>query len=214
LVNLNTQEYNNKFLGVNGMNPVERAYIKRFKGVPVVVEAKEDYKPIPAPIRKILSPPKGKDGLFIQPKDVSAEREVIERHNRERFAGHFKFADPLTGATNTYDDKGDYNCGRCNQADGDKCLLVEIDEIDRDAGSCGDWEVTCAADPEMVLHLKSPKGSGYGVAKNGVGFGCSRCPFASRAYQPDSRGRELYCGKGDFRTYGTACCVLNGAPTK
>jgi len=194
------------------MSLVEKIYKKKFKGIPIVQESIEVPKNVPT--RKILSPPKGKDGLFIQPKDSSAEREVVERHNRERFAGHFKFADPLTGAPNTYDERGDYNCGRCNQANGKECLLVDVDNLDLDAGSCGDWEVICAADPEMKLYLKSPKGAGYGVAENGKGFGCSRCPYASKAYQPDSRGRELYCGKGDFRTYGTACCVLNGAPTK
>jgi hypothetical protein len=66
----------------------------------------------------------------------------------------------------------------------------------------------------MVLHEKTPEVASYGVAQNGVGFGCHRCPYASRAIQPDSRGRDLYCGKGDFRTYGTACCALNGAPVE
>jgi len=178
--------------------------IGSFLGIPVVNERKP-------PVREVTDPPRGKDGLFIQPKDTSAAREVIEQHNRDRFAGHFKFADPYTGNTRTYDARGDYNCGRCNQAVGNKCLLVKV-EIDRDAGSCADWEITCAGDPEMVLREKSAEVANYGVAKNGKGFGCHRCPYASAAIAPDSRGRELYCGKGDFRTFGNACCSLNGAP--
>lgn len=191
------------------MKIVESIYARKFKGISIVQENTNN-----VPVRRIDSPTKGTNGLFVQPKDFSADREVIEQHNRQRFAGHFKFADHLTGLANTYDEHGDYNCGRCNQADGDKCLLVEIAKIDRAAGSCGDWEIICAADPEMVLHEKTPQVASYGVAKNGVGFGCKRCPYASRAIQPDSRGRELYCGKGDFRTFGNACCALNGAPVK
>lgn len=165
-----------------------------------------------SPVRSVTEPPRGKDGLFIQPNDASAEREVIERHNRERFAAHFKYGDPEINP-NTFDERGDYNCGRCNQADGSYCLLVDIPRIDREAGSCGDWEILCAGDPEMELREKSVEASGYGVAKNGKGFGCHRCPYASPAYEPDSRGRSLYCGKGDFRVFTNACCVLNGAPT-
>jgi len=176
----------------------------KFLGIAVVSERKP-------PVREVTNPPRGKDGLFVQPKDVSAAREVIEQHNRDRFAGHFKFADPFTGNTRTFDDRGDYNCGRCNQAVGNDCLLVKV-KIDRAAGSCGDWEITCAGDPEMMLREKSPEVANYGVAKNGKGFGCHRCPYASAAVAPDSRGRELYCGKGDFRTFGIACCSLNGAP--
>lgn len=158
-----------------------------------------------------ISRPRRKDGLFVQPNDVGPEREVVENHHREGFANHFHFADMYVGNTRTYDPDGRYNCGRCNQADGNECLLVNIKTIDREAGSCGDWENTCAGDPELLLHEKSIDSAGYGVAANGIGFGCHRCPYASPAKAPDSRGRELYCGKGDFRTYGTACCAINGA---
>ena len=167
-----------------------------------------------ASVRRIVTPHRGKDGLFVEPKALGPDRERDEQHNRDRFASHFHYADPLTGNTRTYDEKGNYNCGRCNQADGDGCLLLSIKSIDRQAGSCGDWEVVCAGDPEMVLHEKSPQAAGYGVAANGKGFGCRRCPYASLASEPDSVGRGMYCGKGDFRVFGTACCVLNGAPLK
>jgi hypothetical protein len=163
------------------------------------------------PVREILTPKVGSDGLYVQPKDFSPDRETREQHNRDAFAGHYKYADPFTGLTRTYDDKGDYNCGRCNQADENKCLMVKV-TINRDAGSCGDWENLCAGDAEMPRLYKTVETAVYGVAKNGQGFGCHRCPYASRAFQPDSRGRDLYCGKGDFRAFADACCVLNGAP--
>lgn len=163
------------------------------------------------PVRIIEIIPQ-KDGLFIQPKLNGPKREFEENHHRQIFANHFKFADMYTGNTRTYDEEGRYNCGRCNQADKTICLLVAIKKIDLDAGSCGDWENQCAGDPEIKLQSKSIDGAGYGIAENGKGFGCQRCPYASAAFQSDSMGRELYCGKGDFRTYSTACCVLNGAP--
>jgi hypothetical protein len=162
-------------------------------------------------ITKITRKP---DGLIQQPSDVGPEREVIESHNRERFANHFKYADPYAGNTRTFDEKGNYNCGACNQAEGNKCLLVKIPTIDLKAGSCGDWENLCAGDPEMQLNEKTPEVASYGIAANGVGFGCHRCPYASKAVAPDSRGRTLYCGKGDFRVFPLACCALNGATLK
>src|ERR1700677_2407925 len=167
---------------------------------------------IGAPARKVVDVSLGKDGLTVQPKDFSPERETIEQHFRDAFAAHFQYADPFSGFTRTYDEKGDYNCGRCNQADRTKCLLVVPLTIDRDAGSCGDWENLCAGDEEMRRPYKTVETAGYGVALNGKGFGCHRCPYASKAYKPDSRGRDLYCGKGDMRVFAMACCGFNGAP--
>lgn len=167
-----------------------------------------------APIapRPITDPPRRPDGLFVQPTDVSPARELVENHNRQRFASHFKYADIYCGNTRTWDPQGRYNCGRCNMLyDGDGCLLLKVPRVDTEAGSCGDWEDTDSGDPEMVLHEKSIEGAGYDVAENGVGWGCHRCPFSSPAVAPDSRGRTLYCGKGDFRVFPTACCVINGA---
>jgi len=161
--------------------------------------------------RKILSPKKANEELFAQPKDNSPERETTENHNRQRFASHFNYADPYCGNPKTYDHQGNYNCGRCNQAVDNKCLLLKIAKIDRKAGSCEDWEVIDAGDTEMTLYSKHPEVASYGVAKNGKGFGCHRCPYASKAYSPDSLGRTLYCGKGDFRVFPNACCSSNGA---
>lgn len=166
------------------------------------------------PKRKIIFVQRLKNGLIEQSEEVGPDREIVEAHNRERFANHFKYADPYSGNTRTFDEKGNYNCGRCNMAEGNTCLLVKIPSIDLRAGSCGDWENTCAGDPEMPLHEKSPVVASYGVAANGEGFGCNRCPYASKAVAPDSRGRTLYCGKGDFRVFPNACCALNGAPLK
>ncbi len=163
-------------------------------------------------IRKVLDPPKGEDGLFIQPKDFSPDRETIEQHNRDRFASHFHYADPFTGLTRTVDPTGNYRCEDCNQYEsGDKCLLVTVKKIDDEAGSCDHWEDKCAGDAEMQLGLLSPEKAGYAIADNGEGFGCHRCPFASKAYKNDSQGRSLYCGKGDMRVFKNACCALNGA---
>src|SRR5579859_3645352 len=168
---------------------------------------------LPIPVRPIVYKPKNDDDLYEQPMYADAERELVESHNRCRFAAHFNYADPLAGNSHTYDKRGNYNCGRCNMADGNKCLLLKIKEIDRKAGSCGDWEVINAGDPEMDLHEKSPAAAVYGVAANGMGFGCHRCPYASQAKQTDSCGRTMYCGKGDFRVFPNACCSLNGAKT-
>lgn len=164
-------------------------------------------------VRIIFDPPRGEDGLFIQPRQVGPSREAIEAHNRERFANHFNYADPFAGNTRTFDQQGNYNCGRCNMADDEFCLLLEEPaDIDLTAGSCRHWENTYAADAEMMLHRESRAVASYGVAANGQGFGCHRCPFASAAYESDSLGRNLYCGEGDFRIFPYACCELNGAP--
>lgn len=161
-------------------------------------------------VRKIVDLKRGKDGLFIEPDKDSADRQRDEQHRRDGAASHFHYADPFTGITRTYDDQGDYNCGRCNQADGTDCLLVK-GKIDRPAGSCGDWEDICAGDSEIDLDYKTPETAGYGIAANGKGFGCHRCPFASRAKNIDSRERDLWCGKFAARVFQNACCVLNGA---
>ncbi len=172
---------------------------------------------LPQKLVRIIIEPPIKDGLFVQPKKTGPERELVENHNRLSFANKFHFADPFTGLTRTFDPIGRYNCGRCNQADGKKCLEVSGITIDLEAGSCQDWENLCAGDPEVKLTLvkcTDANKSNYGVAKNGVGFGCIRCPYGSKAYEPDSQGRTMYCGKGDFRTFDMACCSLNGAETK
>lgn len=164
-------------------------------------------------IREIVRPKRGADGLIEQPDDVGAAREKVEFKWRMTFVNHLKYADDAVGDHRTFDPKGNYNCGRCNQADDDRCLLLDIPKIDRAAGSCSDWEDLCAADTEQVLHVKSPDGAAYGVAANGKGFGCHRCPYASKAKAADSKGRDLYCGKGGFRVQWNACCAINGAKT-
>ncbi len=177
-------------------------------------------KTIAVPVRLIVHLKRGADGLFVQPRTTGPKYELEETHRRQGFAEGYKYADQTTGNTRTYDPKGDYNCGRCNKADADRCLFVSEGDIplkplriDRAAGSCGYWENLCAGDPELSNNQKPKTVSVYGVAANGKGFGCHRCPFASRAYAPDSRGRDLYCGKGSFRVLGNACCELNGAQT-
>lgn len=163
------------------------------------------------PVRPLVSPKRAADGLFVQPDDVSAEREIVENHNRMRAAEHGHYADPWTGNTRTFDPVGNYNCGACNMAEGAQCVLIDLDgPIDLQAGSCEHWENTCAGDPELILKRLS---ASYGVARNGEGFGCHRCSMQEPRKAPDSRDRTLYCRFWDTAVLDTACCAYNDAPT-
>ena len=172
-------------------------------------------------IERIVYRPKlGPNRLFIEPQpgksnEEKAKREMEERLNRLNFASHFHYEDPWTPRTGpvTFDEKGNYNCGRCNKQDGeDGCLIIPID-VDLKAGSCKHWEIRCAGDREIDVSRigHTAEEAVYGVAANGKGFGCHRCPFSSKAHETDSVGRDLYCGKGEFRVPWNACCELNGA---
>jgi len=173
------------------------------------------------PLRIVLRPPVGSDGLFTEPpiaqgNKAQAQREMVERINRLNFVSHFHYEDPWAriAPSSTYDTKGNYNCGACNKLDGaDKCLLIPI-TVDPIAGSCEHWEIHCASDRETDISMMgvTAEDAMYGIAQNGKGFGCHRCPYSSPAGAPDSVGRDLYCGKGDFRVPRNACCGLNGAP--
>lgn len=159
----------------------------------------------------IPAPKKAADGMFVQPTDVGSEREMVERSNRLNFAHNFFYADPLTGNIKTYDPKGDYNCGRCNKEDDQSCLIIPI-RVNPDAGSCKCWTGLDAGQAEIDLtNLTTAEAVKYGVAENGKGFGCSRCPMSEKAVAQDSVGRDLYCRIGDFRVFSTACCEFNGA---
>jgi hypothetical protein len=156
----------------------------------------------------------GEDGLFDQPSDDGPERESIEAKHREFLARHFFYAEPDVGNTKSFDQTGDYKCGACafvNQAK-DDCALVKLKSLDPNAGSCKHWEGSKADDNDLPpTRFIDGEDAAYGVAKNGEGFGCFRCPFASKANKPDSKGRTLYCGKADCRVLKNACCALNGA---
>lgn len=163
------------------------------------------------PRRKILDIPRDKSGLAIQPLHDDAERRRQENERRLYAANHFKYADKYTGNTRTWDPQGKYNCGRCNQVEGTDCLLLDIEWVHIERGSCGDWENVCAGDFEPRHKYKNPKGAGYDIAV--VGWGCPNCPWAERAYGVDDAGRSLYCRKFATRVDSTACCVINGAKT-
>jgi len=175
-------------------------------------------------VRIVLHPDIARDGLFLQPdtrewdNDKKAEHEVEEFHNRERFAAKFHYADEEQGDHRTYDPKGRYNCGRCNQAESEKCELIgKALKLELEAGSCFGWENLFAGDPELDFGRKGVATAEqlmYGVAKNGIGFGCVRCPYREKAYEPDSLGRDQFCRKGYFRVPNSACCALNGAEVK
>ncbi len=157
----------------------------------------------------------GDDRLFVEPNDLTPNVQRMLDHNRERFAKHHNYADEHgAGEPTSYDSKGDYNCGRCNQLhDKDQCLLVEISRVDPKAGSCRQWESIRAGDPEMMLQREEPDAAAYGVAVNGKGFGCARCPYSKPAKNKDDLGRTHWCGLGGFHQTPTACCELNGAET-
>jgi hypothetical protein len=159
--------------------------------------------------RPIVKFPRGKDGLFIEPEKPDW---VMMAHNQERAAKHFNYADTFAGDANTYDEMGDYNCGRCNQFNDGSCLLVDIKRVNPTAGSCEDWESIRAGDPEMLLTRKDKDVANYGVAKNGKGFGCARCPYSKHAKNTDSQDRDHWCGELAFYIMPTGCCTNNGAP--
>lgn len=168
------------------------------------------------PVRKIVVLPKDAAGLFIQPKTVGPEYELEEAHRRLGFAKSHFYADKTCGDPRSYDPKGDYNCGGCNKADGNKCVFVTPAGINREAGSCKHWEDLFAGDPELMANRQTKVHANYGVRKGGklgMVFGCHECPFMSAAYAPDSQGRTGYCGMGSFRVDPMACCELNGAET-
>lgn len=176
------------------------------------------------PTRKVIDLPKDSQGLFIQPDKLTPEFAIQIEHNRERMAKKWEYADEFTGDAKSYDEKGDYNCGSCNQATGMTCLLVYDDSkmkftpltINRQYGSCGKYEIVCSGDPELRAHRLPSTVANYGVRKGGSSghvFGCHECPFAKPSKWLDSRKRTHWCGYGASTIMLNACCTLNGAPT-
>ena len=160
--------------------------------------------------------PKRDDGLYAEPAQYDADFEQGEAKRREIAVNHFHYADDLgAGSPRNYDPTGRYNCGACNQdtpAGGTHCELVDIRAVDPEAGSCAHWETIYAGDREIKdLRQLSVDAAAYGVATNGVGFGCVRCPYGWPAMAPDSAGRDWFCGKFAARLMTLACCELNGA---
>ena len=157
--------------------------------------------------RPIVRLKRGPDGLFIEPTEIDP---VMIAHNLERMVKHFGYADEFTGDGNTFDPQGDYNCGRCNQADNVTCLLIKL-KISRAAGSCRHWESIRAGDPELMMQVSDRDAAVYGVAANGKGFGCARCPYSKPSKHVDDLGRRHWCGKGAIHQMPNGCCELNGA---
>lgn len=166
-----------------------------------------------APKRPIQDFPRDSKGLFIQPDALTAKLALQIEHNRDRMAKKWEYADEFTGDTKTYDPTGNYKCGTCNQAQGSICEFVKPSRINRQAGSCGKYEIICAGDPELRANRMPKSVANYGVAANGEGFGCKRCPFAKPTKWADSRNRPFWCGLGASTVMRNSCCTLNGAPT-
>ena len=165
-------------------------------------------------VRPIKNLARDNDDMFVEPDKLTPQIQMMLDHNRDRFAKHFNYADEYgAGDPNSYDKRGDYNCGRCNQAHNGDCLLIKKNKLDLKAGSCRQWESVRSGDPEMMLQREGTTAAAYGVAKNGKGFGCHRCPYSREAKNTDDKGREYWCGEGGFHQTPTACCELNGAET-
>lgn len=142
-----------------------------------------------------------------------------EALNRKMFAEVFDYGEPGDMALRpaTFDEKGNYVCPDCNKDyDNGRCTLININ-VDV-VGSCRKWEKRRACDQELNVapnpNAMTPELAAYGIAANGEGFGCHRCPFQEKAYEPDSLGRDRYCMQGDFRIPWNSCCAINGATTK
>jgi len=158
--------------------------------------------------RKIVSPPKGSDGLF---EDTGVYDEVIEAHLRDTFAKMFQYADPWAGDSRVFDADGNYLCGECNKYIRKGCLAVSGD-ISSLHGSCRHWEDKDAGDSELLFAEKISKNmADYGVTPK-EGFGCHRCEYHVKAKKADSHGRDQFCKQGAFRVFGNACCALNDTP--
>lgn len=156
-------------------------------------------------LRKVVSPPRGKDGLF---EDTGKYDEVIEAHLRDTFAKMFQYADPWAGDSRTFDPKGDYLCDDCNKYEPQACLAV-AGKISGDHGSCRHWEDKDAGDSELHFAEKISKNlADYGETTK-KGFGCHRCEYHAIAKRADSHGRDMFCKQGAFRVFRRGCCALN-----
>lgn len=181
------------------------------------------------PQRPVQSFPRDKDGMFIQPDKLTPKIAIVVEHNRMRASKKGQYADEFCGDTHTLDADGNYNCGKCNQAQDGKCLLVYDDSkqegpdgrypaliIDLEYGSCGLWEVIDAGDPEQRGAQIPSSVANYGVRKGGSPghvFGCHEC-WKRRATKWQIASRRLFwCGDWGTTVQRNSCCTTNGAPT-
>jgi hypothetical protein len=174
--------------------------------------------PVKRPIHEF---PRDARGLYLQPTLAQyrdPQLQTLEQHNRDRAAAKADYADKVTGNPHTVDPKGKYLCGDCNQIDGYECLIMDMNllpgaRIEREAGSCGKFEIQCAGDAEVRLHRWSPVKLGYAVSLK-KRFGCVVCPLQQKALVPDSLGRSLWCGQFYMRVFPEACCNDNAVATR
>jgi hypothetical protein len=173
--------------------------------------------------RKLIDMYRDKDGLYTQPAEISVEREVWESHNRDRAAFHGFYADKETGNPHSVDwSHGRYNCGRCNMEQNKLCIFLKpskdlpqrdggVGPVNMESGSCEHFEGKRLGDSELKA-FNMVDSDGYGVAKNGKGFGCPVCPYAEKRVEPDSAGRTLWCKFWATAVDEMACCKYNAAP--
>jgi hypothetical protein len=180
--------------------------------------------------RPIQDFPRDEDGMFIQPSELTPKLALVVEHNRQRAFKKGDYADEFCGDGSTLDENGDYDCGHCNQADGDTCLLVYDDDAEPDEngvypsliidllyGSCGLWEKPNAGDPELRCNRIAKSVANYGVRKGGSPghvFGCHECWKKKPSLWKIVDGRVFWCGDWFTTVQHNSCCTTNGAPTE
>jgi hypothetical protein len=183
----------------------------------------------PGPRRPVVDYHRDKNGMFIQPAALTPKLAIQVDHNRMRASKKGQYADEFCGDTHTLDDEGDYPCGRCNQRQGNICLLVYDDDKEEDSsgnypflainllyGSCGLWERIDAGDPELRGPRIPASVANYGVRKGGSPghvFGCHECWKKKPTLWKVVDGRVYWCGDWATTVQRNSCCTTNGAPT-
>jgi len=190
-------------------------------------------------VREIITLPRDKDGMFIQPDELTPKIAVMVEHNRLRASKKYNYADEYCGDATTVDPNANYNCGEgdgrpigCNQANGKHCLLVSDDdkepdengdypplEINAELGSCDVYENVRAGDAELLCNRLPKSIAGYVVRKGpvpagqGQVFSCNQCWKAKKTKWAIELDRGFWCGATATTVQKKACCALNGAPT-
>lgn len=180
--------------------------------------------------RPVQDFPRDEDGMFIQPDELTEELAIKVEHNRLRAYKKADYADEFCGDTHTFDVKGNYNCGSCNQAQNGECLLVYDDEaepdkngtyralaIDLEFGSCGLYEILNVGDPELNANRIAKSVANYGVRAGGSPghvFGCHECWKRKPTKWKVVDGRLFWCGDWGTTVQANSCCTTNGAPTQ
>lgn len=109
----------------------------------------------------------------------------------------------------TFDPTGAYLCGTCAlRIEPNVCAWVG-GPITMDSGGCilyfggqpiAEKPLPNQFEPQEVLYTERP---------NDKSFGCAHCMFGAQAQQPDTEGRNLWCGFWGCHVMEVACCYRN-----